>query len=86
MLPFLRITRVSLLTEQPSYSQDRFCLSELDVAVEKAKCEEIRIPFGVGVAGTVAQTKQLMNIRNAYEVSIIVLICLPKFRYRTSHF
>ncbi|XKL66408.1 hypothetical protein PGB90_009828 [Kerria lacca] len=35
--------------------------------MEKAKSEEIRIPFGVGVAGTVAQTKQLMNIQNAYE-------------------
>lgn len=38
--------------------------------MEKAKLEEIRIPFGEGVAGTVAQTKQLMNIQNAYDVSI----------------
>ncbi|KAK7582390.1 hypothetical protein V9T40_013835 [Parthenolecanium corni] len=41
--------------------------TEFDVAMEKAKSEEIRIPFGVGVAGTVAQTKQLMNIQNAYD-------------------
>ncbi|XP_065214815.1 cGMP-specific 3',5'-cyclic phosphodiesterase isoform X2 [Planococcus citri] len=41
--------------------------TELDEAMEKAKSDEIRIPFGVGVAGQVAQTKQLMNIRNAYE-------------------
>lgn len=41
--------------------------------MEKAKSEEIRIPFGVGVAGQVAQTKQLMNIKNAYEVSLSLL-------------
>lgn len=47
----------------------RFLITALDEAMEKAKSEEIRIPFGVGVAGTVAQTKTLMNIQNAYEVS-----------------
>ncbi|XP_054260068.1 cGMP-specific 3',5'-cyclic phosphodiesterase [Macrosteles quadrilineatus] len=41
--------------------------TELDEAVQKAKAEEIRIPFGVGVAGAVAQTKQPVNIKNAYE-------------------
>lgn len=48
-------------------------VAELDQAMEKAKSEEIRIPFGVGVAGQVAQTKQLMNIKNAYEVSLYYL-------------
>lgn len=46
------------------------CNVELSEAVHKAKEEEIQIPFGVGVAGTVAETKQVVNIRNAYQVSI----------------
>ncbi|XP_050437389.1 cGMP-specific 3',5'-cyclic phosphodiesterase isoform X1 [Adelges cooleyi] len=41
--------------------------TELTDAVHKAKTEEIQIPFGVGVAGTVAETKQVVNIKNAYQ-------------------
>lgn len=36
-------------------------------AVRKAKLEEIRIPFGVGIAGMVAQTKEMINIKEAYK-------------------
>lgn len=39
----------------------------LDEAIQKASGEEIVIPFGVGIAGTVAQTKNTVNIKNAYE-------------------
>lgn len=42
-------------------------LAVLDEAIRKANGEEIIIPFGVGIAGTVAQTKNIVNIRNAYE-------------------
>lgn len=45
-----------------------FLFAELSDAVHKAKAEEIQIPFGIGVAGTVAETKQVVNIRNAYQV------------------
>jgi len=45
---------------------------ELSEAVHKAKEEEIQIPFGVGVAGTVAETKQVVNIRNAYQVRVTI--------------
>jgi hypothetical protein len=41
-------------------------LTELEDAVSKARAEEIRIPFGVGIAGSVAQSKQPINIRDAY--------------------
>ncbi|XP_025415824.1 cGMP-specific 3',5'-cyclic phosphodiesterase isoform X1 [Sipha flava] len=41
--------------------------TELREAVHKAKEEEIQIPFGVGVAGTVAETKEVVNIKNAYQ-------------------
>lgn len=37
-------------------------------AINLAKSEEIRIPFGVGIAGTVAQNKVMINIKDAYEV------------------
>ncbi|KAI5714383.1 hypothetical protein M8J76_016146 [Diaphorina citri] len=47
--------------------RDREREKELDEAVQKARSEELTIPFGVGVAGTVAQNKEIVNIKNAYE-------------------
>ena len=48
-----------------------FCrVAVLEEAVQKAKTEELRIPFGVGIAGWVAQNKEAINLRNAYEVSL----------------
>lgn len=41
--------------------------TQFDDAVRQARTEDIRIPFGVGIAGTVAQSKQLINIKNAYQ-------------------
>lgn len=38
----------------------------LDDAVQRAKAEEIIIPFGVGIAGMVAETKETINIKDAY--------------------
>lgn len=43
--------------------------TESDEAIQKAKNEEIKIPFGVGIAGYVAQSKQIINIKDAYKVS-----------------
>ena len=42
--------------------------TELEEAIQKAKNEEIKIPFGVGIAGYVAQTKEIINIKDAYKV------------------
>ncbi|XP_017002527.2 cGMP-specific 3',5'-cyclic phosphodiesterase [Drosophila takahashii] len=36
-------------------------------AVTRASAEEIIIPFGIGIAGMVAQTKQMINIKEAYK-------------------
>lgn len=44
--------------------------TELDEAMQRAKSEEIKIPFGVGIAGYVAQTKEIINIKDAYKVSL----------------
>ncbi|XP_030573302.1 cGMP-specific 3',5'-cyclic phosphodiesterase isoform X1 [Drosophila novamexicana] len=35
-------------------------------AVTRARAEEIIIPFGIGIAGMVAQTKEMINIKEAY--------------------
>lgn len=40
--------------------------TKLEEAIQMAKNEEIRIPFGVGIAGAVAQNKTLINIKDAY--------------------
>lgn len=44
--------------------------TDLEQAVKLARTEEIRIPFGIGIAGTVAQSKTLVNIKDAYNVRI----------------
>lgn len=36
-------------------------------AVTRARAEEIIIPFGIGIAGMVAQTKEMINIKEAYQ-------------------
>ncbi|XP_043266143.1 cGMP-specific 3',5'-cyclic phosphodiesterase-like [Colletes gigas] len=41
--------------------------TELEEAIQRAKNEEIKIPFGVGIAGYVAQTKESINIKDAYK-------------------
>lgn len=38
----------------------------LEDAVQKANAQQISIPFGVGIAGTVAETKETINITDAY--------------------
>jgi hypothetical protein len=42
----------------------------LEEALERASRERIHIPFGVGICGYVAQTKETINLRNAYEVTL----------------
>lgn len=39
----------------------------LDDAIRLAKAEELIIPFGVGIAGHVAETKEVVNIKDAYK-------------------
>lgn len=42
-------------------------LLALEEAIQRASGEEIIIPFGVGIAGAVAETKSTIKIQNAYE-------------------
>ena len=39
--------------------------------------EEIRIPLGTGIVGYTAATGEVVNIANAYEVSILNVSCFP---------
>jgi hypothetical protein len=55
---------------------DPCCFAELEDAVRKARTEEIRIPFGVGIAGVVAQSKEIINIKDAYQVKLNPLMCI----------
>lgn len=50
--------------------------TELEEALQRAKNEEIKIPFGIGIAGYVAQTKEIINIKDAYKVSPIYTFSL----------
>jgi hypothetical protein len=55
-------------------------LSDIEDCLKRARSEEeIRIPFGVGIPGHVAQTKEIVNIKNAYEVRHHGLIPLLSF-------
>ena len=49
---------------KPLYIQLK--IAGLEEAVAKTRSEEIIIPFGVGIAGSVAQTKETINIKDAY--------------------
>lgn len=44
----------------------QFSPTALDDAIRLAKSEELVIPFGIGIAGYVAETKDIVNIKNAY--------------------
>ncbi len=45
-----------------------FCSPGLEDALEMANLERIHIPFGVGICGHVASTKETVTLKNAYEV------------------
>lgn len=38
----------------------------LEEAIRRTKEDELAIPFGVGIAGTVAETKTIINLKDAY--------------------
>ena len=44
--------------------------TEFNEAILDTRNEYVEIPFGVGIAGVVAETKKMINIKNAYEVSV----------------
>ena len=52
--------------------------------MSRANNEEIYIPYGVGICGHVAKTKETINLKDAYEVLritliIMILLCIIHF-------
>lgn len=45
-------------------------IAGLEEAMSRANAESITIPFGVGICGNVAETKETINIKDAYEVML----------------
>jgi putative methionine-R-sulfoxide reductase with GAF domain len=43
----------------------------LEEALRRASLDRLHIPFGVGICGHVAETKETVNLKNAYEVRTI---------------
>lgn len=60
----IRPTNGKIKTTHPTWNDKH---KVLDDAVRKSKCDEIIIPWGVGIAGAVAQTKEIINIKEAYQ-------------------
>ena len=56
------------MVSQPPDHNFVFPVTALDQAMARANKEEIKIPFGVGICGHVAKTKEIVNLENAYEV------------------
>ena len=54
--------------------------------MSRANNEEIYIPYGVGICGHVAKTKETINLKDAYEVLQITLIFMICSLYDTLKF
>ncbi|KAI8490745.1 hypothetical protein Bbelb_315380 [Branchiostoma belcheri] len=52
--------------------------SSVEQALHATGAQEIRVPFGCGIVGHVAKTKETVNIRNAYEVSMFRSVYLDE--------
>ena len=53
-----------------------FCFPGLGEAMDMASKESISIPFGTGICGHVAETKETIYIKDAYNVSYFKTINL----------
>lgn len=45
---------------------------DVEECLKKARAKETRIAFGVGIVGHVAQTKEIINIKDIQEVSSFI--------------
>ena len=54
--------------------------------MSRANNEEIYIPYGVGICGHVAKTKETINLKDAYEVLQITLIFMICSLYNYTFF
>ncbi len=62
-----------MITRRNRFNKNDFlylCFSGLEEAMTRANNESISVPFGVGICGHVAETKETVYIKDAYEVRI----------------
>ncbi len=80
----LRIARQEVHAERGSVflvdAQERQLWSIVASGLEQ---EEIRVPFGKGIAGHVAETGEIVNVEDAYELEFFEKSFDQKFNYRT---
>ena len=58
-------------------------ISALSDAMDTARNESISIPFGTGICGHVAETKETIYIKDAYNVRTVKTVELFKFFEKT---
>lgn len=84
----LNCDRCSLfLVEEDSRTGNKNLVSKVfDANGEKNFClkEEIKVPFGVGIIGLVAQTGKSLNLEDAYQVFVYVKECTVQSENRFS--
>ena len=80
----LRIARTEVKADRGSvFLVDKQTKELWSIVAQGLESQEIRIPFGRGVAGHVAQTGELLNVPDAYELPFFDRSFDQKFGYRT---
>ena len=80
----LRIARTEVKADRGSvFLVDKQRKELWSIVAQGLESQEIRIPFGRGVAGNVAETGELINVPDAYELPIFDRSFDQKFGYRT---
>jgi sigma-B regulation protein RsbU (phosphoserine phosphatase) len=80
----LRIARTEVNADRGTvFLVDRQNKELWSIVAQGLESQEIRIPFGRGVAGHVAQTGEILNVADAYELPFFDRSFDQKFGYRT---
>jgi phosphoserine phosphatase RsbU/P len=80
----LRIARQQLQAERGSvFLVDRKKQELWSIVAQELDHQEIRIPFGHGIAGRVAETGEIINVEDAYQLEFFERGFDQKFNYKT---
>ncbi len=80
----LRIARTEVKADRGTvFLVDKKNKELWSIVAQGLESQEIRVPFGRGVAGHVAETGELLNVPDAYELPIFDRSFDQKFGYRT---
>ncbi|HEU5402447.1 MAG TPA: SpoIIE family protein phosphatase [Terriglobales bacterium] len=80
----LRIARTEVKADRGTvFLVDKLKKELWSIVAQGLESQEIRVPFGGGVAGHVAQTGEMLNVADAYELPFFDRSFDQKFGYRT---